>query len=244
MGRYLLLADVHANLRALSAVLEDVVRWGGFDVIWMLGDLVGYGPEPDDCVSMLRENPLVSVAGNHDLGAVGRVDLSSFNREAAEVCLWTGGRLSASSSEFLRELPLRQRVAPFLLVHASPRDTVWEYVTSGVQATELALFCEEAHCLVGHTHCPAVFSMTSHSGQAEGVCSAGTEVPVRGRLIVNPGAVGQPRDGDPRAAYAVLDTVAGAVSFHRVPYDVSGTVNAMRRHGLPDSLARRLHAGY
>ncbi|HAM46072.1 MAG TPA: metallophosphoesterase [Propionibacteriaceae bacterium] len=243
MGRSLLLADVHANLRALEAVLLDARRGDGFDSIWMLGDLVGYGPEPDECVARLREHPLVCVAGNHDLGVVGDIDLSRFNPDAATACLWSRRRLSASSIRFLRELPLEYHLPPFLLVHGSPRDPVWEYVVSPGDALLLASFCDETHCLTGHTHRSCAYRMVAGPALASTSGLLGLEVVLDGRLIINPGAVGQPRDGDPRAAYAVLDSDAKTVTFRRVAYDVCGTAADMLRNGLPVALARRLHAG-
>lgn len=244
MGRYLLLADVHANLRALDAVLADARNRGGFDVVWMLGDVVGYGPEPDECIERLREYPLVCVAGNHDLATVERVDLDLFNREAAIACVWGRTRLSERSLRFLQELPLEQRVQPFHLVHGSPRSPAWEYVVSPGDALRAGRFCLELHCLVGHTHCPVVYRMLPGEAPDGGSTSDGDTTMLQGRLLINPGAVGQPRDGDPRAAYAVLDTVGQVVTFHRVEYDVAGTSTAMLRLGLPAALARRLHGGY
>jgi predicted phosphodiesterase len=244
MGRCLLLADVHANLQALEAVLDDAGRTGGFDSVWMLGDVVGYGPQPDECVERLRQESLVAVAGNHDLGAVGRADLARFNADAAEACAWSGTRLSESSRRYLMQLPLSRQVSPFLLVHGSPRDPVWEYVTSSSQAAALAPFCNEAHCIVGHTHCQSAFAMHEPVESAGDSAARVSRLALRGRLIINPGAVGQPRDGDPRAAYAILDCDADAVSFHRVKYDVRATTDLMLRIGLPAALAGRLHAGY
>jgi len=244
MGRHLLLADVHANLQALEAVLDDAGRKSGFDSVWLLGDIVGYGPQPDECVERLRQESLVAVAGNHDLGAVGRADLTRFNADAAEACVWSGTRLSESSRRYILQLPLSHRAESFLLVHGSPRDPMWEYVTSPSQATALMLFCNATHCLVGHTHCQSAFAMRESNESAPESVSMASRLTLRGRLIINPGAVGQPRDGDPRAAYAILDCDADAVSFHRVQYDVRATTDLMLRMSLPVALARRLHAGY
>lgn len=240
MGRSLLLADVHANLRALDAVLQDARLGGGFGGVWVLGDVVGYGPEPDECVARLREYPLVCVAGNHDLGVAGSIDLRRFNPDAAAACAWSRRRLSASSLRFLRELPLELHVPPFHLVHGSPGDPVWEYVSSPEDALRAGAFCVETHCLAGHTHWPRVLDMVAGSVTPS---TSGCGVALVGRLFINPGAVGQPRDGDPRAAYAVLDDDAGVVSFHRVAYDVRGTADDMVRNGLPVALAWRLHTG-
>lgn len=244
MSRYLLVADVHSNLPALEAVLDDAAEQGGFDCIWMLGDIVGYGPQPDECVERLRRESLICIAGNHDLGAVGRTDLSCFNTYAAQACAWSGTRLSDSSTRYLLQLPLRHRVSPFLLVHGSPRDPIREYITSPEQAVELAPYCDEVHCVVGHTHCPSMLTMSVTPEAAAAPFAATGQVVLRGRFIINPGSVGQPRDGDPRAAYAILDTEVGTVSFRRIAYDVSATADLMLKMGLPVPLARRLHAGY
>ncbi len=239
MGRSLLLADVHGNLRALEAVLNDAASHGGFDRILMLGDLVGYGPEPDECVELLREHPLIAVAGNHDLGAAGRADLGRFNPDAAIACEWCSRRLSISSLRFLEDLPLRHVEAGLLLVHGSPRDPIWEYMVSPYIAAQNLAHCAEKHCLVGHTHQPAIYSMTGSSVEV-----VSSSVALDGRLAVNPGSVGQPRDGDPRAAYAMLDIARNVVTFHRVVYDVGATADAIVHQGLPRSLAQRLHTGY
>lgn len=244
MTRCLLVADVHANLRALDAVLADAFSRGGFDVVWSLGDVVGYGPEPDECIERLREYALVSVAGNHDLGAAGVTGLELFNRDAAVACAWSGQRLSERSLEFLRGLPLEQLIPPFHLVHGSPRNPAWEYVVSVPAALRAGRFCRETHCLVGHSHCPSVYSMVPGEPVHGGPALDGATVTLRGRLLFNPGAVGQPRDGDPRAAYAVIDTERETVTFHRVLYDIDATSDSMLRNGLPPALAWRLHAGY
>lgn len=238
------MADVHSNLPALQAVTGDARDLGGFDAIWLLGDVVGYGPQPNECIEFLSDYPLICVAGNHDAGVLGHVRLDRFNHDAAEACLWTRQCLAPSSTRFLSELPLRHGVEDFVLVHGSPRDPLWEYVTASPQARMLAPWCERRHALAGHTHRPLAAYMTtppaSHHPEVE-VCGS---VKLDERLLINPGSVGQPRDGDPRAAYGLLDTTAGFVSFHRVTYDVAAVSDSMRRAGLPIALARRLHVGY
>ncbi len=233
MGRCLLLADVHANLSALEAVMTDARRRGGFDRVWVVGDIVGYGPQPNECVELLREEALICVAGNHDLGSVGRADVNRFNPDAAAACVWSGRRLSDSSRRFLCALPLTRRESPFMLTHGSPRDPIWEYVTSVEQAVELARFCEEPHCLVGHTHRQSVFGMEAASVSTCCVPQVETQLLSRSRFVINPGSVGQPRDGDARAAYAMYDSTTAEVSFHRVAYDTSGTAELMLSLGLP-----------
>lgn len=244
MSRCLLAADLHSNARAFEAVLADASRGRGFDELWVLGDIVGYGPYPEECIRLVQGYPHVCVGGNHDLGVLGRIDLRRFNPDAARACLWTRGRLSTQAQVFLSTLRLRLEQAPFLLVHGSPRDPVWEYVLSGRQAQGMAAHCEVMHCLVGHTHRPAVYRMDGGPMGSVGAVLNRTVLELgEGRFIINPGAVGQPRDGDPRAAYAILDREERTIVFHRVAYDVDGTADAMLQSGLPGGLAARLRHG-
>lgn len=244
MARVLVLADVHANLRALEAVIRDAREAGGFDHVWVLGDLVGYGPEPEECVSRLRGLGALCVAGNHDLGVTGGIDLRRFSEDAARVCEWTAGRLSSASATYLRGLPLRLHTPPFLLVHGSPRDPVWEYVDSADTALRVARWCSEVHCFSGHTHRPSVYHMESVREDVAVPSETAHTATLRSRLLINPGAVGQPRDGDSRAAYAVYDCSLGTVSLRRVVYDVDAVALDVMRFGLPAALGWRLHAGW
>ncbi len=244
MSRCLVTADLHSNARAFEAVLADAARGKGFDELWVLGDIVGYGPHPEECIRLVRDYPHACVGGNHDLGVLGRIDLERFNSDAALACLWTRGRLSTEAEAFLGALTLRLERAPFLLVHGSPRDPVWEYVLSERVARDMPPYCEADHCLVGHTHRAAVYRMGGCPRGSMGAVLNGTVLEFGAEhLIINPGAVGQPRDGDPRAAYAILDREEGTIVFHRVAYDVEGTAEAMLRGGLPECLATRLHLG-
>jgi len=243
MARHLVLADIHSNLEALDAVLVDArALRGGFDDVWCAGDIVGYGPFPGECIARLRDLAALCVAGNHDLGVTGKLELSWFNNEAAEACRWTAGQISSGDLRFLAALPQSRSLGPFLVVHGSPRDPVREYVTSAQMAGTLASYCDSTHCLVGHTHCPAAFGM-----EPPALHPVGDSVVVRiqtGRFLLNPGAVGQPRDGDPRAAYAIYDDSARVFEFHRVEYNVGIAASAIISRGLPKCLAMRLHCGY
>lgn len=244
MSRCLLAADLHSNARAFETVLADASRGKGFDELWILGDIVGYGPDPEECIRLVQGYPHVCVGGNHDLGVLGQIELRRFNSDAARACLWTRGRLSTQAQAFLATLTLRLERAPFLLVHGSPRDPVWEYVFSEREAQDMVAHCDATHCLVGHTHRPAVFRMDGGPTGSMGAVLNRTVLELgEGRFIINPGAVGQPRDGDPRAAYAVLDREEGTIVFHRVAYDVDGAVEAMLQGGLPECLAARLRHG-
>ena len=242
--RYAILADIHANLAAFEAVLENIEAKSGVDELWCLGDIVGYGPQPGECIELLRKYNPVCIAGNHDLGAIGKLDLAYFNTAAAAACRWTAGRLSPSDISYLANLPLTVTKGDFFLVHGSPAEPVLEYVMStGIAEKNFSLFASP-YCLVGHTHVPLAFK------QEENACSSITLSPNIGlvlgvhRMIVNPGGVGQPRDGDPRASYAIYESEGGILRLHRVPYDIASTQDKMMKANLPMSLISRLQEGW
>ncbi len=246
MARYLIVADIHSNLVALDAVLKDARNSGGFERMWVLGDIVGYGPEPAGCIARVTAHSHVCIGGNHDLGVSGAIDLAAFNADAARACLWTRGRLGVQEMGFLRMLPAESVEPPFLLVHGSPRDPVWEYLTSADQvARALDKVRVSPHCVVGHVHRPAVYLVREDGRAATQRVHDGTVVLLGNeRLLLNPGAVGQPRDGDPRAAYAIYDDSTRTVSFHRTAYDVARVSEQIRVNDLPEWLGTRLHLGY
>ncbi|HJX13724.1 MAG TPA: metallophosphoesterase family protein [Dehalococcoidales bacterium] len=241
--RCAIIADIHANLEAFTAVLGEIEHQGGVDEVWSLGDIVGYGPDPVPCIELLRRYNHVSVAGNHDRAAIGKLELSFFNPLAAEACRWTAARLGKEHVRYLENLPLTADRGDFLLVHGSPTDPVLEYVMStGIAARNFAFF-GSAYCLVGHTHVPAAFK------EEDGSCRTVPMTPGIGmmlgadRLIINPGGVGQPRDGDPSASYAIYDSRSRIFRLFRIPYDIEATQQKMLRAGLPVQLATRLAAG-
>lgn len=244
--RYLILSDIHSNLEAFQAVLGDASARGGFDEVWCLGDIVGYGPSPRECITLLRQQRHVSVAGNHDWGALGKLDLAYFNPEAAFAGHWTAQQLSAEDKGYLQGLPTSIGRDIFTLVHGSPRDPIWEYLFSPDVAKANFYHFEGSFCLVGHTHVPVIFE---YLGERERCASylfpadASLNLDQR-RLIINPGSVGQPRDGDPRASYAILDSEKGAIHHYRVPYDISLTQRKMRQAKLPQRLIDRLSYGW
>jgi diadenosine tetraphosphatase ApaH/serine/threonine PP2A family protein phosphatase len=241
--RILVISDIHANLTALQAVLADAQdQW---ELIWFLGDLVGYGPNPNECVSLLREQPHLSLAGNHDWAALRKIELKEFNSDARYAVNWTCQMLAAESVAYLADLPPRVDDAPFTLAHGSPRSPIWEYITDLDTALENFAYFDTPYCLVGHTHVPALIWLDEPAGQIGGYVPVhGEKVPLSGqRLILNPGSVGQPRDGDPRAAYALLDTAQMLWECRRVPYDVTETQRQMRSHKLPQKLVQRLAYG-
>jgi predicted phosphodiesterase len=242
--RYLIVSDIHANLAALSAVLADA---GSYDLVWCLGDLVGYGPDPNECIERLQDLPHFSLGGNHDWAALGRLDITSFNQDARVSSIWTQEQLTPNSRAYLEALPNRVVKDEFTLAHASPRQPVWEYVLDPLIAQRNFAYFETPYCLVGHTHIPVIFY------QSEGNPGGCKTVPppydgpvsleVEGQLILNPGSVGQPRDGNPHASYAILDTEAMIWEHHRTPYPVEITQERMRARDLPPRLVERLQYG-
>jgi diadenosine tetraphosphatase ApaH/serine/threonine PP2A family protein phosphatase len=242
--RYLIISDVHANQVALSAVLADA---GSFDFVWCLGDLVGYGPDPNDCIAQLREIPHFSLAGNHDWAALGKLDITSFNSDARVASIWTQNELSPASREYLEALPTHTTRDDFTLAHASPRQPVWEYILDPLIAQRNFAYFETPFCLVGHTHIPVIFYQVSDNPDGCRTLVPPYNEPVslevEGRLILNPGSVGQPRDGNPDASYAILDTDALTWEYRRVPYPIEITQERMRARDLPHRLVERLDFG-
>jgi diadenosine tetraphosphatase ApaH/serine/threonine PP2A family protein phosphatase len=236
------ISDVHANWHALEAVLEAVEREEP-DELWCLGDLVGYGPRPNPCCVAVERRASLCLAGNHDLGVLGTLDLSEFTGDAVTAARWTRGVLAEGSRAFLESLQPQGRREGVELFHASPRDPVWDYVLSAEAAGAAFELTEAPLVLVGHSHVP--LSITLDDGVLDGgVAPADTQTQLgSGRRLLNPGSVGQPRDGDPRAAWLLLDAEAGHASFRRVEYDVSRTQAELRERGLPDALAERLAHG-
>ena len=238
----LILSDIHSNLEALESVIDDAGSSGGFDEVWALGDLVGYGPDPGACIELLRQHDARCVAGNHDLAVSGRLGLERFNEYAAAAARWTIGQLDDTATEYLRGLPLRLEMYGFTAVHGSPRDPVWEYVVTSAAALAALEDIGTPLCLVGHSHVPFVCRLEG-GAPAFRLATTGPVALRDVRAIVNPGSVGQPRDGDPRASYAVYDSNAGTVTHRRVEYDIPATQRKMRERGLPHYLSERLAYG-
>lgn len=242
--RYAILGDIHSNLTALQAVLQDIDSRGGFDKIWCLGDVVGYGPEPRECIDLLRQYDHLCVAGNHDWAAISKIDTSDFNPDAAQACHWTGQQLTKEDIEFLQNLPLRHCHDDFTLVHGSPREPIWEYLLSLEVAKDNFAYFETDFCLVGHSHVPLVFKHIGNTVAYRKLQESADLELGKNRLIINPGGVGQPRDGDPRASYAVYDTEARTIYHYRVEYDIAATQRKMSQHKLPPRLISRLSLGF
>ncbi len=237
------LSDIHGNRHALEAVLEDVRAEGATD-LWCLGDVVGYGGDPNDCVELVREHAPLCLAGNHDLAVTGALPMDDFSRGAAIAADWTQRVLSADHMTFLDGLAPAGSAGALGLYHASPRDPVWEYVLSSLLA-ELC-FDETDHriSLIGHSHIALAFRRLDDEPAAGARRAAGDEEDLlRGEWLLNPGSVGQPRDADPRAAWMLLDTGEGRARWMRSEYDIEGAQRSIRAAGLPDSLAERLEYG-
>ena len=236
------LSDIHANWHALEAVLADLEVQQP-DEVWCLGDLVGYGPQPNRCTTEIAGRAQICLAGNHDLGVLGREELSEFSPDAAAVARWTQGMLEDDPRTFLASLEPKGARNGAELFHGSPHDPVWEYVLSE-RAARRAFEETTSHLiLVGHSHVPIALRLED-GNVAGGLAKGGSELELaEGRWLINPGAVGQPRDGDPRAAYLLLDLDAMHAHFRRVPYDIEATQAEIRAEGLPDDLAARLAGG-
>lgn len=242
--RYAILADIHANLAALEAVLKDIQDKGGADRFWSLGDVVGYGPDPVRCIQRLRELDPRGVAGNHDWAAAGRMDLGEFNPDAAAACRWSAQNLGAEEKRYLEEQPLVSKEGDFTLVHGSLREPIWEYLLSPAGAEASFQLLETPFCLVGHSHVPLLFQESFPGGPCRLRVMEEEAIKLEAqRLILNPGGVGQPRDGDPRASYLLYDSEKKSLWHHRVPYDIESTQRRMLSLGLPRGLAERLSYG-
>jgi diadenosine tetraphosphatase ApaH/serine/threonine PP2A family protein phosphatase len=240
--RVAVISDVHANWHALEAVLAEVEREEP-DELWCLGDLVGYGPRPNPCCAAVERRAAISLAGNHDLGVLGTIDLDEFSGDAVVAARWTRGVLAEGSRRFLESLRPDARREGVELFHASPRDPVWEYVLTGEAAAAAFELTESQVVLVGHSHVPLAISLTDGTLDG-GLAPGGTDTELGSqRWLLNPGSVGQPRDGDPRAAWLLLDLGAGRAEHRRVLYEVEPTQDEIRDRGLPDALAQRLAHG-
>jgi len=241
--RVAVVSDIHGNRQAFDAVLDEIAE-SSCEEIWCLGDLVGYGADPDACVALAREHAAICLAGNHDLGVRGTLPLEEFSRGAAVAAEWTQRTITAETRTYLEELEpvlLEEAVG---LYHASPRDPVWEYVLSPLQA-ELCLDVQSHRvCLIGHSHVALCFWRSEGSPATGQPMRADEQLALAtGEWLLNPGSVGQPRDGDPRAAWLELDTSAWRATFRRTDYDIAAAAAAIRAARLPASLAERLAYG-
>ncbi len=244
--RYLIISDIHANLAAFETVLKDAE--GLYDKVWCLGDMVGYGPDPNECVELLLTLEHKCIAGNHDWAALNKLDISDFNEDAHFAALWTRKQLTSKVHNYLYNLPLTFiENDTYTLVHGSPRHPIWEYITSPRIAQPNFKLFDTPYCFVGHTHTAIIFQ---ESFKAGAMCDAFmpefNDIPLflsEPRLIINPGSVGQPRDRDPRAAYGILDTEANSFYARRVVYPINVTQEKMKQFNFPIRLQKRLEYG-
>ncbi len=263
--RYGLVSDIHSNLPALEAVLEVLQASGTVDGLLCMGDIVGYGPQPNEVIARLKDFKLFAIVGNHDLAVLGRLDLGDFNYDAIQANNWNRERLTDENREWLEQLqPISRFDDKVTLAHGSPREPVWEYLTTPQAASLNFAKFDTRFCFVGHTHLPRIFRLKEISSSSSGLPQISrllkssiyhprTEmiVPLPGqivevkdeRLILNPGSVGQPRDGDSRASYAIYDDEAMTFTFGRVAYDINLTQHLMREVNLPPRLILRLEYG-
>lgn len=241
--RILIISDIHANLTALQTVLQTT---GEFDATWCLGDLIGYGPDPNECIEVVRNLPnLTCILGNHDAAALNIIDTKSFNMEARTSIEWTRSQLSKESTIFLESLPQKVEIQDVTLTHGSPRYPIWEYLLDTQTATQNFKFFNTPYCFVGHSHLPVAFSLNKILPYAQlRVPNPDEKIILKPRMILNPGSVGQPRDHNPQAAFAIYDTETQEWQYHRTPYDIKSVQLRMKRVNLPDRHIARLSAGW
>lgn len=241
-SKYAVISDVHANCEALKAVLRDIKN-RQIQNIFFLGDAVGYGPEPNESVELLKSECKTIIAGNHDWGVLGLTETGAFNEYARIALAWTRGVLTAANSEILRTSPLKSEISgmDITLVHATPCEPEkWHYLLTLSDAEISFKYMHTDICFIGHSHRPFIIKMLPSgelkSNKQEVLKQEGC------RYIVNAGSVGQPRDGDPRACYAVVDE--GRIELARVAYDIQATQKKMSEAGLPHTLIERLSYGW
>ena len=241
--RVAVISDIHANLHALEAALAEIDEERP-DAVWCLGDLVGYGPRPNECCAIVRERAEICLIGNHDLVALGRLGLEDFNPEAGAAAQWSRDALDRDSRRFLESLAPSAGLEQAQLFHASARDPIWEYVLTDEAALATLLLTTAPLVLVGHSHVALEIALDGDAVRG-GLAPEGTRLELDGaRRLLNPGSVGQPRDGDARASWLLLDFEERFASFRRVAYPIERTQSELRAAGLPDALAARLAVGH
>jgi len=241
--RTLIISDIHANLTALETVLEHA---GEVERVWCLGDVVGYGPSPNECIERVKQLPnLTCLLGNHDAAAIGQIDINTFNPEARISIEWLQGQLTEDSLKFLRALPEKKSFETATLAHGSPRQPVFEYLLDTQAATENFEHFQTDFCFVGHTHLPVIFHLKEDDYISRlSIPPVNKQTKLKLRTIVNPGSVGQPRDRDPRSAYAIFNPKKKTWDYRRVKYDIPAVQELMTEAGLPERHVLRLEGGW
>jgi len=241
--KVLVISDIHANFTALETVFEDA---GDVDAVWALGDVVGYGPDPNECIERVQSLPnVVCLLGNHDAATLEQIDVLTFNPAARLAIQWTREAIKPGNLEFLRKLPETYRMDNTTLVHGSPREPVWEYLLDPRNAGENFRYFHTTYCFVGHTHLPIMYHMDNGNQFAQMISPASfTPLKLSPRRIINPGSVGQPRDHDPRASYLLFDQENQTIEYRRVEYDIEAVQERMMKAGLPNRHIQRLADGW
>lgn len=239
--RTLIISDIHANLTAFEAVLEAA---GEFERVWFLGDVVGYGPDPNECIDLLRKQPkLQALMGNHDAALLNFIPIDRFNLEAKEAIQIQTKMISEENEFFLETMRIRLQIDDLTLVHGSPQNPIWEYILNYKSAKNNFQEFSTKGCLVGHSHIQCVFILTDENKIQLLVPEAGDRWKAEGRFILNPGSVGQPRNLDPRAAFVIWDDESDVFEFRRVDYDIDSVAKRIRELGIPERQASRLFNG-
>jgi predicted phosphodiesterase len=241
--RILVISDIHSNFPALEAVLSAAVT---VDAVWCLGDLVGYGPFPNECIDRIAALPnLTCLMGNHDAAVTNSRNIDKFNDEAGHAIYWTRRNITDANLEYLSKLSEMVTTDWVTLAHGSPRNPTWEYLIDPVTAMVNFAFFDTQIALVGHSHLPLAFIVDKTNDKIDRrLLKAGDVIHLDTRAILNPGSVGQPRDHDPRASYGILDPEAMTWELNRVDYDFKITQAALKKAGLPEKLASRLGEGW
>jgi predicted phosphodiesterase len=239
----LVISDIHGNRTALEAVLEAA---GSVDAVWCLGDIIGYGPDPNDCVAIIKDLPnLICLRGNHDSAVIGLTERTKFNHAAQTVLDWTDDQLNPVHRQYLMNLSPLVEVDDVTLVHGSPRDPTWEYIMDVYTATANFDYFQTPYCFVGHSHLPVLYYLKNGNELANvSFVYPGDKTRLPENCIVNPGSVGQPRDHDPRAAYTIYDTEEKTWAQHRVHYEIAEVQDRMNCAGLPVEYIQRLDMGW
>jgi len=241
--KVLIMSDIHGNRTALEAVLEAA---GSVDAVWCLGDIIGYGPDPNDCVAIVKEIPnLTCLRGNHDSAVIGLTERTKFNHSAQKVLEWTENQLNPIHRQYLLGLSPQVEIDDVTLAHGSPRDPTWEYIMDVYTATANFDYFTTPYCFIGHSHLPVLYYIKNGKDLANVTfVYPGDKTKLPEKCIVNPGSVGQPRDHDPRAAFTIFDTEEKTWTQHRVNYDVVEVQERMSQAGLPSEYIQRLDLGW
>ncbi len=238
--KYAIISDIHANLEALDTTLKQIDKLGA-DKIICLGDIVGYGANPNECVETIRERSIESIIGNHDAVACGKTEPDNFNPVARDAALWTRNSLTEENREFLSELDESKLIDDFLIVHGAISDTDHYIFTAYDALIEFNLMKKQSVCFFGHTHVRTYYTFQNDSSTNH--LDYEFKIDVKAKYLINPGSIGQPRDRDPRASFLVYDTEKRTVKFTRVEYDISTTQKKIIEAGLDRRLADRLSFG-